>query len=140
MFFVAFSVFLWAAIYISPLFCGSANEKKMLTKPEELDQGTFSQNLVLHLCKFLLLSIHSMLFFLSLLGFALSGCCTVTSLRFSLSFSLRLQFLHHQPCACPALCGAYQQRPIHWTWRCLKLALLNEHCMSTIPEVEYITL
>ncbi len=45
MFFVAFSVFLWAAIYISPLFCGSANEKKMLTKPEELDQGTFSQNL-----------------------------------------------------------------------------------------------
>lgn len=40
MFFVAFSVFLWAAIYISPLFCGSANEKKMLTKPEEIDQGS----------------------------------------------------------------------------------------------------
>jgi len=40
MFFVAFSVFLWAAIYISPIFCGSANEKKMLTKPEEIDQGS----------------------------------------------------------------------------------------------------
>lgn len=39
MFFVAFAVFLSAAIYISPMFCGSANEKKMINKPQEIDGG-----------------------------------------------------------------------------------------------------
>lgn len=39
MFFVAFSVFLTGAIYASPMFCGSPNEKKMVTKPQELDSG-----------------------------------------------------------------------------------------------------
>lgn len=39
MFFVAFSVFLTAAIYISPMFCGSNTEKKMVSKPQEIDAG-----------------------------------------------------------------------------------------------------
>jgi hypothetical protein len=39
MFFVAFAVFLSAAIYISPIFCGSNTEKKMISKPQEIDTG-----------------------------------------------------------------------------------------------------
>jgi hypothetical protein len=39
MFFVAFAVFLSAAIYISPMFCGSNTEKKMISKPQEIDTG-----------------------------------------------------------------------------------------------------
>lgn len=39
MFFVAFAVFLSAAIYISPMFCGSNTEKKMISKPQEIDSG-----------------------------------------------------------------------------------------------------
>jgi hypothetical protein len=39
MFFVAFSVFLTGAIYISPMFCGSPTEKKLLSKPQEIDSG-----------------------------------------------------------------------------------------------------
>jgi hypothetical protein len=41
MFFVAFSVFLTAAIYISPMFCGSNTEKKMVSKPQEVDAGMY---------------------------------------------------------------------------------------------------
>jgi hypothetical protein len=41
MFFVAFSVFLTAAIYISPMFCGSNTEKKMVSKPQEVDAGKY---------------------------------------------------------------------------------------------------
>lgn len=39
MFFVAFAVFLSAAIYVSPVFCGSNTEKKMVSKPQEIDAG-----------------------------------------------------------------------------------------------------
>mmetsp|Transcript_58637 Transcript_58637/g.103095 ORF Transcript_58637/g.103095 Transcript_58637/m.103095 type:complete len:143 (-) Transcript_58637:259-687(-) len=39
MFFVAFAVFLSGAIYISPLFCGSNSEKKMISKPQEIEEG-----------------------------------------------------------------------------------------------------
>ena len=39
MFFVAFAVFLSAAIYISPMFCGTTSEKKMMSKPQEVDAG-----------------------------------------------------------------------------------------------------
>jgi hypothetical protein len=39
MFFVAFSVFITGAIYISPMFCGSPMEKKLLSKPQEIDSG-----------------------------------------------------------------------------------------------------
>jgi hypothetical protein len=39
MFFVAFSVFITGAIYISPMFCGSPTEKKLLSKPQEIDSG-----------------------------------------------------------------------------------------------------
>ncbi len=44
MFFVAFSVFVTGAIYISPMFCGSPNEKKMITKPQEVDAGKNMNN------------------------------------------------------------------------------------------------
>eukprot|EP00428_Durinskia_dybowskii_P074694 CAMPEP_0170392064 /NCGR_PEP_ID=MMETSP0117_2-20130122/19994_1 /TAXON_ID=400756 /ORGANISM="Durinskia baltica, Strain CSIRO CS-38" /LENGTH=119 /DNA_ID=CAMNT_0010648179 /DNA_START=104 /DNA_END=463 /DNA_ORIENTATION=- len=39
MFCVAFCVFLSGAIYISPMFCGSPNEKKLISKPQEIDAG-----------------------------------------------------------------------------------------------------
>ena len=39
MFFVAFAVFLSAAVYISPVFCGSNAEKKMVSKPQEIESG-----------------------------------------------------------------------------------------------------
>lgn len=41
MFFVAFSVFLTGSIYISPMFCGTNSEKKMISKPQEVDEGLF---------------------------------------------------------------------------------------------------
>jgi hypothetical protein len=43
MFFVAFAVFLSAAIYISPIFCGSNTEKKMVSKPQEIDTGKYTK-------------------------------------------------------------------------------------------------
>lgn len=39
MFFVAFAVFLAGAVYISPVFCGSNAEKKMVSKPQEIESG-----------------------------------------------------------------------------------------------------
>eukprot|EP01031_Cornospumella_fuschlensis_P033118 gene33118-40060_t len=36
-FILAFFLFLAAAIYVSPLFCGSPNEKKMIRAPQEID-------------------------------------------------------------------------------------------------------
>lgn len=44
MFFVAFAVFLSAAIYISPVFCGSNAEKKMISKPQEIESGKLMWN------------------------------------------------------------------------------------------------
>jgi hypothetical protein len=41
LFIVAFILLISAAIYISPFFCGSANEKKMIRSPQEIDSGTF---------------------------------------------------------------------------------------------------
>jgi hypothetical protein len=40
MWFVAFSVFLSGAFYVSPMFCGSENEKKQLSKPQDVGEGT----------------------------------------------------------------------------------------------------
>jgi hypothetical protein len=37
MWFCVFAVFFSAAIYISPMFCGSNLEKKMLSKPQEIE-------------------------------------------------------------------------------------------------------
>jgi predicted metalloprotease len=42
MFFVAFAVFLSGAIYISPMFCGSPNEKKLVSRPQEVEGGEYS--------------------------------------------------------------------------------------------------
>ncbi|RYH18504.1 hypothetical protein EON65_27160 [archaeon] len=36
-FILAFFLFLAAAVYVSPLFCGSPNEKKMIRAPQEID-------------------------------------------------------------------------------------------------------
>ena len=36
LFFVSFLLYIFAAIYISPLVCGSDNEKSILMKPDEL--------------------------------------------------------------------------------------------------------
>ena len=44
MFFVAFAVFLSGAIYISPLFCGSNSEKKMISKPQEIEEGQHTRD------------------------------------------------------------------------------------------------
>lgn len=41
MFCVACGVFISGAIYISPMFCGSPNEKKLISKPQEVDAGNF---------------------------------------------------------------------------------------------------
>jgi hypothetical protein len=35
-FFVAFATFITAAVYISPMYCGSQNEKKMVNGPQEI--------------------------------------------------------------------------------------------------------
>jgi hypothetical protein len=35
-FFVAFATFITAAVYISPMYCGSQNEKKMINGPQEI--------------------------------------------------------------------------------------------------------
>lgn len=45
MFFVAFAVFLAGAVYISPVFCGSNAEKKMVSKPQEIESGEIYQRL-----------------------------------------------------------------------------------------------
>jgi hypothetical protein len=39
MWFCAFAVFLSGAIYVSPMFCGSNMEKKMLSQPQEMESG-----------------------------------------------------------------------------------------------------
>jgi hypothetical protein len=39
-FFVSFAVYAYAAIYISPVLCGSETEKVMLKKPEELPSSS----------------------------------------------------------------------------------------------------
>lgn len=38
-FILAFILLIATAIYTSPLFCGSANERKMITSPQEIDNG-----------------------------------------------------------------------------------------------------
>jgi hypothetical protein len=46
MFFVAFAVFLAGAIYISPMFCGSPNEKKLVSRPQEVEGGEYSSSVM----------------------------------------------------------------------------------------------
>lgn len=45
-FIVAFLLFMAAAIYVSPLMCGSNNEKKMIRSPQEIESGyaAYSEN------------------------------------------------------------------------------------------------
>lgn len=38
-FIMAFFLLLFAAIYVSPLMCGTNNEKKMIHAPQEIDSG-----------------------------------------------------------------------------------------------------
>eukprot|EP01040_Poterioochromonas_malhamensis_P007949 gene7949-8591_t len=45
-FILAFILLIAAAIYVSPLFCGSNNEKKIIRSPQEIDSGysAYSEN------------------------------------------------------------------------------------------------
>uniref|UniRef100_A0A7S0SSU5 Uncharacterized protein n=1 Tax=Chromulina nebulosa TaxID=96789 RepID=A0A7S0SSU5_9STRA len=39
---LAFILFIAGAVYVSPAFCGSGNEKKMIRSPQELDSGNYA--------------------------------------------------------------------------------------------------
>jgi len=39
---IAFLLFVIAAIYVSPLICGSPNERKMINSPQEIDSSNYT--------------------------------------------------------------------------------------------------